>query len=331
MELPDKYNRILYFDEPTHKYTDNLGNTYTSTTTLIHKFEVPFDKEKWARRLAKEGRGQYSNKGVNEIKKQWEDITEEACNKGSLKHNNLEHNVKRHSKFYNAIKKFKRSDNVLYTIDDIVRLNLSCKLNIDEFIESLGERYPTIVNLIKWYVDNGFELYAEVGVYDPEYLISGMIDLLAVKDNLFVVLDWKTNKDEIKFESGYYKKDSNRQLTNTWVAKNEYLKYPLDNLPNCKGSIYSCQLSTYAKMVEDRGFICGGIVLIQIRDAYVLNEYGMPKTDSRGKYIIIEDEPETVNVIKMPYYRSNIINMFEYHAKTELKDGVQYKLFNNAI
>lgn len=37
----------LFFDEPSHKYTDNLGNEYVSTTTLLHNYKPKFDKEYW--------------------------------------------------------------------------------------------------------------------------------------------------------------------------------------------------------------------------------------------------------------------------------------------
>ena len=116
VKLPEQYNRILYFDEPSHKYTDNLGNEYTSTTTLIHTCEIPFDKKGWARRLAREGGGQYEGKNEKQIINQWDKITEEACEKGTNKHNNLEDNIKQHSKFKDAILRVPREDNVLYTI-----------------------------------------------------------------------------------------------------------------------------------------------------------------------------------------------------------------------
>ncbi len=326
IQLDDKYNRTIYFDDAEHKYTDDQNNIYTSTTTLIHQFEVPFDTKAWARRLAKEGRGQYTGKSEKEIIAQWEKITKDACDKGTAKHDNLETNIKIHSKFYDTIKSFKRNDNVLYTIDDIIKNNISGRINIEAFTEALNDRYPKIVAIIEWYVEKGYHLYAEVGVYDPTYLISGMIDLLAIKDDSFVILDWKTNKDEIKFESGYYKKNRHRQLTNLWVSKKEYLKYPIDNLYNCNGMIYSLQLNTYAKMLIDRGFKFKGAILIQIRDTFVLNEYGMPKVDNKGQYIVVEDEPERVDTYVINDYQKEVSLMFDYHFKTNLANR-QLKIF----
>ena len=44
----------LYFDEPTHKYTDNCGNSYISATTIIHSYVPKFDSNYWAKYKAKE-------------------------------------------------------------------------------------------------------------------------------------------------------------------------------------------------------------------------------------------------------------------------------------
>ena len=53
----------------------------------------------------------------------------------------------------------------------------------------------------------------------------------------------------MKFTSGYYKK-INGVKTNEWVSKDERLKYPLNHVQECKGMIYTIQLSLYA-------YICG--------------------------------------------------------------------------
>ena len=41
MHLKDtRYNDIrLIFDEPSHSYTDTLGNKYKSTTTILHQYK----------------------------------------------------------------------------------------------------------------------------------------------------------------------------------------------------------------------------------------------------------------------------------------------------
>ena len=77
MELRDKrYNDIrLTFVEDGHKYFDSMGNTYTSTTTLLHHYVKPFDKDYWLKKKAKE-------LGISEkkLEAQWATITKKLVN-----------------------------------------------------------------------------------------------------------------------------------------------------------------------------------------------------------------------------------------------------------
>ena len=44
LNIPELYKSVrLYFDEPTHHYTDSLGNDYISTTTILHTYVPTFD------------------------------------------------------------------------------------------------------------------------------------------------------------------------------------------------------------------------------------------------------------------------------------------------
>ena len=52
----EKMQRIIYFDEKQHKYTDDLGNAYTSVTTVIDKYAVHFDTMKVSRACERIGR-----------------------------------------------------------------------------------------------------------------------------------------------------------------------------------------------------------------------------------------------------------------------------------
>ena len=76
LELRDKrYNDVrLVFDEPQHKYTDTLGNSYISTTTILHQYQPKFDKTYWLKKKSKE-------LGISEkkLEKQWDTIRDEAC------------------------------------------------------------------------------------------------------------------------------------------------------------------------------------------------------------------------------------------------------------
>ena len=55
LNIPELYKSVrLYFDEPTHHYTDSLGNDYISTTTILHTYVPTFDKTYWLRKKSKE-------------------------------------------------------------------------------------------------------------------------------------------------------------------------------------------------------------------------------------------------------------------------------------
>lgn len=324
-------SRILYFNEEEHRYTDDCDNVYTSTTTLLGQYKQKFDTKGQAKRLAQQGTGIYKHKSAKQIEQMWAEGTAAACAKGSKTHDELEHGVKETSMFKDAVRYMRQYDpqnrNRLFTIDDILKLDNLKPVDPQLFYEKVGHKYPIIQQTIEWYVANGFYLFAEIGVYDETKLISGMIDLWAVKGQIFVILDWKTNKDDIIFESGYYKRDEQGQSTNVWVRKNkDYMKYPLDDLPTCKGSDYAMQLSVYAYMCEQRGLKCDGLVIFHIRDQYVLNRYGMPYRDAKGNYIVDETKPREVKPILMPYHKEQVEKLFKYHAKTNLSGGIQFKI-----
>lgn len=307
--MKDIYKNIeLYFDEGPHKYTDSNGNEYISVTTIIGKYAPQFDKKYWAHKKAKE-------QGVSEkeILRQWEQISKEACSRGTDTHNGIENAIKEVSKFKDAIKYL----NVLetgrcVTVSDIP--NLSVKpLDIEEFKKATNYKYDEIYRVFDFYINKGYVIYSEIGVFDPQLLISGTIDILCVKDTDFVVLDWKTNRQGLQFESGYYKKDKSsvpNQLTNEWVSKNEKMLPPLNHLPECNGSHYTMQLSIYARLVERILEIpCTNLGLCHIGSPFILNEYGQPLRDFDG-YHIDETKDETVKWYKINYLRNEADAVF---------------------
>lgn len=323
LELPFE-KRLLYFDEPSHSYTDDRGIKYTSTTTVIHGLEPAFDSKGTARRLARQNNGFYAGKSAKQIEKQWSDVTNHSCEKGSNKHDNLETNVKTASKFENAVKYLKvlGENNRLYTIDDILSLELTYKFDLVKFKANIFSRYPIIYKTVEWYIQNGYEVYAEVGIYDPVHLISGMIDLLVInrKTKHFVIIDWKTNKDDLLFNSGYFAKDKDGQMTDKFVRQYKYYNYPLDNLEVCKGNTYSMQLSIYAYMMELRGYICDYLILFHIRDHYILNKYSKPFIQKNGLYIVDEKKKEYVQYHMLKYLKSDVDRVFENHLRNNVKN-----------
>lgn len=329
--MKDIYKDIhLYFDEGPHKYTDSNGNEYISTTTLIGQYAPKFNAKYWAHKKAKE-------QGVSEkeILRQWNQIKDEACKRGTNTHNGIEDAIKDVSKFQEAIKYLIQTESGrCITVADIPDLNVK-PLDVEKFKEATNNKYDEIYRVFNFYVERGYTIYSEIGVFDPTLLISGTIDILCIRDSDFVILDWKTNRDGLKFESGYYQKDKTtipNQLTNLWVRKNEKMLPPLNHLPECNGSHYTMQLSIYARLVERILEIpCTKLALCHIGSPFVLNKYGQPLRDEEG-YHIDETKDEIINWYRINYLRNEADAIFNdrllsLKAKAKQQDN-QLNLFN---
>jgi len=314
--MDSRYNNtFLYFDEGPHKYTDTFGNEYRSVTTLIHDYVPHFDVDYWAHKKARE-----QGKSEKAIKAEWDRIKNEACERGTKTHNGIEDAIKDVSKFKNAIQYLNdiHSGRVV-TVADIPNL-IPQPLNVERFKEETENKYPEIYRVFDFYTERGYTIYSEIGVFLMDYLVSGTIDILCYRPTDFVILDWKTNRDGLKFESGYYKKDKTsvpNQLTDEWIHKREMMLPPLSHLENCNGEHYTMQLSTYAIATETILQIpCTGLGLCHIGSPWVRNKYGQPLRDING-YHVDPNGKETVNWYKIPYYRKE--------AEAILKDRY-YKL-----
>ena len=189
----------LYFNEKEHKYKDSLNNPYTSVTQVISQYEDKFDTDQMARNCYRAGlRGdkRYAGKSIGEIKRGWKDITKEALDNGNNKHNYLESIIKG-CNGYSKIPNTYFIDDRIYTGADI-RDNPSLGIvDIDYYVTSgLKERYPTIFDIIYKLVLNGYKIYSEIGVYDSSFVVSGLIDILAInfETGEFIIIDWKIGR-----------------------------------------------------------------------------------------------------------------------------------------
>ena len=313
METSSK-NRTIYFDERLHKYTDHLGNVYTSVTTVISKYENKFDELEVAKRCAAIGRNpshpkyeKYKNKSVKQILAGWSITRETALDNGKEKHSYLELSIKK-ATGYNL-----NLDNVtikgkIYTLDDVIENPGYGELTLSWFITTgIDKRYPTIFKDLVTLANYGYRFYAEIGVYDSDLLISGLIDLFITNGINFIIFDWKTNKSDIRYESGFYEKDNQGNLTDRYILKNEYMKPPLTHLPDSVGNHYAIQTCGYAWFAIQKGLIFLGTVIYQVR----------------------EDEHtglEYVNKITVPNRVMDAEVMFRHHAK-EIVRKTQTKLF----
>lgn len=319
----------LFFDEPEHKYTDSFGNSYKSTTTLLHEYQPKFDKKYWLKKKAKE-------LGIStaRLEKQWQDITNEACERGTKVHNGIEDGIKNISMFYDAVRRI-RNDKSMTTVADINDINDYVKpLDLDAFIEVTNNKYPDVYAVFDYYIKNGYKIYSEIGIFLPSVLVSGTIDIFILREDQFVIGDWKTNRGGLLFESGYYKKDKSEspaQTTDIWVPNKEFLLPPLSHLPKCNGSIYNMQLSIYAFAVEAiLGIPNAGLWLCHIDSDFVLNKYGMPKRFPDGLYHIKKNPVEKTSLYKMKYLKKEVIEVLkDRHREIAATKVTSKDLFDN--
>lgn len=313
-----RYNDVfLYFDEGPHKYTDTLNNEYISVTTFIHKYAPAFDKKYWLHKKSVE-------LGISEkqLERQWQAITDEACTRGTATHNGIEDAIKDVSMFKKAIQYLNQIESGrCVTVADIPSLTVK-PLDIDKFIIATNNKYPKIYEVFQFYIDRGYTIYSEIGAFLIDLLISGTIDILCIRDDQFVILDWKTNRNGLQFTSGYFKKDKRckpAQLTNEWVDKDERMLPPIAHLQNCNGMHYSLQLSMYAKMVElILGIPCAGLGLCHIGSPFIKNAYGQPWRSPDNLYPIDPDGEETVNWYRINYLSREVDLLFN-DRKLQLK------------
>ena len=254
----------LYFDGrgDKHDYHDELGNKYTSTTTLIGKYHEDFKTDDIAAACERIGRNPahpkyYKYKGMKawQIKKQWDLQKKEGCDNGNYHHDRLELNIN----FSKYINKPNLGESIygvrLYTIDDVVNKDSNFgKMDLAKLIENRElDDYPEIKDMLIVLVKDGFEIYAELGLFNTKYRISGLGDIIPIRKNEFYMLDWKTNKVPIVNRAGYFEKDeAGNIMLESFIEKDTRMLHPIGHQLDCNFIHYGLQLNTYQKMIEER-------------------------------------------------------------------------------
>jgi len=316
----------LYFNEKLHKYTDSRGLVYTSMTTVIGKYERKFEEKakEIATACSRSRNSQYYGMAVPHILKLWKEENRKSLVKGNRIHNYLEERVKAASG-YKLIDGEYINDRI-YTvnnIEDAIEANgYLGQLNIDFFSQiGIAEKYPRIFKIINLLVSQGYRIYSEIGIFDEERMISGLIDILFInlETKEFIILDWKTNKhalipyndDRYKWISGYFKKDKQGNETNRFIKTNTYFKYPLNNYQQSHYIIYALQLSGYSALVERLGYTNKGIILTHIREEVKYKD-GDPEVE-RIPELLGKDRTDLHDMI---YLKEDINNVFNHHYET---------------
>lgn len=313
----------IRFEPVEHKYTDETGLVYTSATTLIGKYKKKFNNYYWSMYTALKNKGYkvkqedteqiiyvnnvprnikslwnnnfYSNL-AKEVLVRWQVLTDVACARGNEIHDFLEDSINLSKDDEDGISNDAIQPN-LRTVFGNEPVILKTKHDLDK--TQIGKRFPEIYDKLKGYIDKGLVLYAEKRVYSTTYQIAGMIDVLIVNPytKQFAILDWKTNKDAMHFHSGYYKKkkmpDGTYIKTDKYIPKVQKLLYPVQHMDECKGMIYSLQLSLYAYIMELWGYtLADGLVICHVRPGL------------RPKFINID------------YKKKEIISILQHHKQS---------------
>lgn len=208
IELFNSFNKIK-FDDPTHSYYID-GRKLTSVTTLIHKYTSHFDEEYWAPKKAEE-----YLVSSDMVKYAWTFLNQLSTFKGSALHNFIE------NYYFNKLYQYPKElilDNFGY--DPIIE---DYELIKKQFINFYNDSFGKLVSI-----------RPELIVYDEEYQVSGMVDMLFLnnKSNNFEIWDWKTNK-KLNTQNRFQK-----------------MSGIFSDLDDCEFNVYSLQLNTYKYIIE---------------------------------------------------------------------------------
>lgn len=300
-----QYN--LLFDPVAHKYTDNFNSKYISTTQLIKTFSPTDDFDNIAEHCAAIGRNpmhpkynKYKGKSKKDILAEWNNTAEEGCEIGNKVHDYLEGAFKTSTKFKHSTKSYSTE---LFTMYDVLTSNNTGDCDLEILKKELQVEYPTIYILVEGLLKRGYKVYAEPAVFNPSILISGQIDLFFIKGKEFIIVDWKSNKDTIKFEGGIWEKDNDGKAIR-YKRNDDRMLDPISHLPVSTGVKYTLQLSIYDYLVECFGLTCKGNILCHIRrESY--DKYDAPSENLIGK--------RKVELYNIDYLKADVIAMINHY------------------
>lgn len=247
MKKIDKQNGNVKYNDEEHLYWNDDGK-FISVTTLIGRYEQPFDEDFWSsykaleKLLTKEQfkfekPGLLQNQKINlsymldaydfsedefnaikqNILDEWQRSRIESCERGTKIHSKMEH-------LFLDKKK-----------TELKRFGIGGKFDVNT--------NQSLENLNKDLLDIDKGVFPEYLVYrvsnDKKFRLAGQIDLLIKDGNDIYIIDYKTNKSI----------DEKSHFDNR-TKKNKMMQYPLNNLMDCNKMHYTLQLSTYAWMLQ---------------------------------------------------------------------------------
>lgn len=233
----------ISFRDEGHVYTiDGLEGHPISVTTVIHKFFPEFEEDLVIDKMMHSKNwpnSKYYGMTRDEIKKQWEDIRNEASHAGTAMHKAIEDFLNRPDDEQTAVVQ-------LYA--DIAQVHSSVP-DTPEFCHFLTFWSDLLASTT-------YRPYrTEWLVYDKDRRLAGSIDLIlhdpTTDSRRIIILDWKRSK-EIKFF------DSFEKGRTIWR-----------HLDNCNWNHYRLQLNMYRHLLEtfyDKQVVEMGIVVFHPRN-----------------------------------------------------------------
>ena len=265
----------LYLDRNLHQYYDSDGVGYKSVTTLIGEYSRGFSANIVAGKCAEIGTNpshpkywKYYNKTKEDITKQWKELSAKALARGNKIHNDLEWSMNVSNGYSATAMDFIGMP--LFTIQDVIDNKYVGEVNLNILQETpMYLEYPEIYRIVEKLVWDGYKLYAEVGVKDDD--VAGLIDLIAIKENRFKIIDYKSNLNPITDKAGYFEKDFNGKIIGEFICTNAKLKKPVNHLEDSVLNKFTLQVSKYAEMVEKYGLVLEELIICHIKEDNIVD------------------------------------------------------------
>jgi hypothetical protein len=146
---------MVFFKEKTHQYFNEKGEEYISGTTFLHKFQIPFDEDKFATLKAKK-------LGITkeEVIEMWRENSRTACSYGTEIHLLMENFITKGEK-----------------------------------VAEYNDLYESFNSITFLDIMNAIKVYSEELLWVDEFKVAGTADLIIEhNDYEFSVGDFKTNK-----------------------------------------------------------------------------------------------------------------------------------------
>lgn len=290
----DKQNGNVCFNDELHKYFDvnDESKQYISVTTLIGKFEQPFDKEFWSaykalekliskdswviekksllakKKFDKEILSIYNitdndfNREQQAILDEWDKTNRESCERGTKIHSELENSF------------YKTKHNI-----SLQKFGIGGKFECKKDYSDLDLEYGVYPEYLIYYEDKDLRL-------------AGQIDLIVKSGNDIIICDWKTNK-KIEKKGGF----------NTSTKQTTKMKFPLNTLDDANYWHYTLQLSTYAWMLQKLH----------------------PEFNIKDLVLVHFDHNNNQTVYHIDYLKKDVERMLYYYRKQIMLDDIRAK------